>query len=82
MREPRYRCRESFCVFMTKWARLRRTRTANGGATTDGHLFILIPWRNSRRGLFILPRGHGFPCHRDREGTGSNEATTPPPVDV
>ncbi|KAK8616716.1 hypothetical protein V6N13_116686 [Hibiscus sabdariffa] len=63
-------------------ARLRRTRTANGGATTDDHLFILIPWRNSRRGLFVLPRGHGFPCHRDREGTGRNEATTPPPVDV
>ncbi|KAK8670616.1 hypothetical protein V6N13_037234 [Hibiscus sabdariffa] len=53
------RCRESFCVFTTKWARLRRTRTANGGATTDGHLFIPIPWRNSRRGLFVLPRGHG-----------------------
>ncbi|KAK8635158.1 hypothetical protein V6N13_023035 [Hibiscus sabdariffa] len=64
------------------WARLRRTRTANGGATTDDHLFIPIPWRNSRRGLFVLPRGHGFPCHRDREGTGRNEATTPPPVDV
>ncbi|KAK8670532.1 hypothetical protein V6N13_037150 [Hibiscus sabdariffa] len=76
------RCRESFCVFTTKWARLRRTRTANGGATTDGHLFIPIPWRNSRWGLFVLPRGHGFPCHRDREGTGRNEATTPPPVDV
>ncbi|KAK8666521.1 hypothetical protein V6N13_006673 [Hibiscus sabdariffa] len=76
------RCRESFCVFTTKWARLRRTRTANGGATTDGHLFIPIPWRNSRRGLFVLPRGHGFSCHRDREGTGRNEATTPPPVDV
>ncbi|KAK8700779.1 hypothetical protein V6N13_019169 [Hibiscus sabdariffa] len=76
------RCRESFCVFTTKWARLRRTHTANGGATTDGHLFIPIPWRNSRRGLFVLPRGHGFPCHRDREGTGRNEATTPPPVDV
>ncbi|KAK8616699.1 hypothetical protein V6N13_116669 [Hibiscus sabdariffa] len=60
------RCRESFCVFTTKWARLRRTRTANGGATTDGHLFIPIPWRNSRRGLFVLPWGHGFPCHPDR----------------
>ncbi|KAK8670415.1 hypothetical protein V6N13_037033 [Hibiscus sabdariffa] len=67
---------------LTKWARLRRTRTANGGATTDGHLFIPIPWRNSHRGLFVLPRGHGFPCHRDREGMGRNEATTPPPVDV
>ncbi|KAK8670375.1 hypothetical protein V6N13_036993 [Hibiscus sabdariffa] len=33
------------------WERLRRTRTANGGATTDGHLFIPIPWRNSRRGF-------------------------------
>ncbi|KAK8640472.1 hypothetical protein V6N13_008225 [Hibiscus sabdariffa] len=57
-------------------------RFANGGATTDDHLFIPIPWRNSRQGLFVLPRGHGFPCHRDREGTGRNEATTPPPVDV
>ncbi|KAK8670655.1 hypothetical protein V6N13_037273 [Hibiscus sabdariffa] len=76
------RVRESFCVFTTKWAPLRRTRTANGGATTDGHLLIPIPWRNSRRGLFVLPRGHGFPCHRDREGTGRYEATTPPPVDV
>ncbi|KAK8539907.1 hypothetical protein V6N13_055974 [Hibiscus sabdariffa] len=46
------------------WARLRRTRTANGGAATDDHLFIQIPWRNSRRGLFVLPRGHGFPCHQ------------------
>ncbi|KAK8616874.1 hypothetical protein V6N13_116844 [Hibiscus sabdariffa] len=64
------------------WARLRRTRTANGGATTDGHHFIPIPWSNSRWGLFVLPWGHGFPCHRDREGTGRNEATTPPPVDV
>ncbi|KAK8531558.1 hypothetical protein V6N13_099056 [Hibiscus sabdariffa] len=38
--------------------------TVNGGAATDDHLFIQIPWRNSRRGLFVLPRGHGFPCHR------------------
>ncbi|KAK8547746.1 hypothetical protein V6N13_027359 [Hibiscus sabdariffa] len=52
------------------WARLHRTHTANGGATTDDHLFISIPWRNSRRGLFVLPRRHGFPCQRDREETG------------
>ncbi|KAK8525507.1 hypothetical protein V6N13_084822 [Hibiscus sabdariffa] len=64
------------------WARRRRTRTANGGATTDNHLFIQIPWRNSRRGLFVLPRGHGFPCHRVRKGTGHNDATAPPPFDV
>ncbi|KAK8972319.1 hypothetical protein V6N11_000303 [Hibiscus sabdariffa] len=76
------RCRESFCVFTTKWARLRRTRTANGGAATDDHLFIQIPWRNSRRGLFVLPRGHGFPCHRVRKGTGRNDAAAPPPFDV
>ncbi|KAK8586361.1 hypothetical protein V6N13_009954 [Hibiscus sabdariffa] len=76
------RCRESFCVFMTKWACLRRTHTANWGATTDYHLFIQIPWRNSRRGLFVLPRGHGFPCHRVRKGTGHNDATAPPPFDV
>ncbi|KAK8621529.1 hypothetical protein V6N13_080962 [Hibiscus sabdariffa] len=74
--------RESFCVFTTKWARLRRTHTANGVVTTDDPLFIPIPWRNSRRGLFVLPRGERFPCHRDREGTGRNEATTPPPIDV
>ncbi|KAK8616815.1 hypothetical protein V6N13_116785 [Hibiscus sabdariffa] len=80
MREPRYPLPRVVCVFTTKWARLRRTRTANGGATTDGHLFIPIPWRNSRRGLFVLPRGHGFPCHRDREGMGRNEATTPLPL--
>ncbi|KAK8539065.1 hypothetical protein V6N13_101686 [Hibiscus sabdariffa] len=76
------RCRESFCVFTTKWARLRRTRTANGGAATDDHLFIQIPWRNSRRGLFVLPRGHRFPCHRVRKGTGRNDAAAPPPFDV
>ncbi|KAK8634868.1 hypothetical protein V6N13_022748 [Hibiscus sabdariffa] len=47
------------------WARLRRTRTANGGATTDGHLFIPIPWRNSRRGCSF--------CHGD---TGSRVTGT------
>ncbi|KAK8534198.1 hypothetical protein V6N13_135538 [Hibiscus sabdariffa] len=65
MREPRYPLpRSRFVYSTTKWARLRRTRTANGGAATDDHLFIQIPWRNSRRELFVLPRGHGFPCHR------------------
>ncbi|KAK8640497.1 hypothetical protein V6N13_008250 [Hibiscus sabdariffa] len=62
------------------WARLRRTRTANGGATTDDHLFIPIPWRNSRQWLFVLPRGHGFPCHRDREGTGAMKRPHPLPL--
>ncbi|KAK8700817.1 hypothetical protein V6N13_019207 [Hibiscus sabdariffa] len=47
------------------WARLRRTHTANGGATTDGHLFIPIPWRNSRRGRSF--------CHGD---TGSRVTGT------
>ncbi|KAK8632052.1 hypothetical protein V6N13_028829 [Hibiscus sabdariffa] len=69
------RCRESFCVFTTKWARLRHTRTANGGATTEGHLFIPIPWRNSRRGLFVLPRGHGFPCFDNDPSAGSPTET-------
>ncbi|KAK8616691.1 hypothetical protein V6N13_116661 [Hibiscus sabdariffa] len=63
---------------MRKWSRLRRTRTANGGATTDGHLFIPIPWRNSRRGLFVLPRGHGFPCHQDRAGFDNDPSAGSP----
>ncbi|KAK8531432.1 hypothetical protein V6N13_034509 [Hibiscus sabdariffa] len=64
MREPRYPLPRVVLCIHDKVARRRRTRTANGGATTDDHLFIQIPWRNSRRGLFVLPRGHGFPCHR------------------
>ncbi|KAK8701008.1 hypothetical protein V6N13_019398 [Hibiscus sabdariffa] len=82
MREPRYPLPRVVLCIHDKVGTSPPHHTANGGATTDGHLFIPIPWHNSRRGLFVLPRGHGFPCHQDREGTGRNEATTPPPVDV
>ncbi|KAK8700956.1 hypothetical protein V6N13_019346 [Hibiscus sabdariffa] len=74
------RCRESFCVFTTKWARLRRTHTANGGVTTDGHLFIPIPWRNSRRGLFVLPRGQGSRVTGTGRGWGAMKRPHPLPL--
>ncbi|KAK8701152.1 hypothetical protein V6N13_019542 [Hibiscus sabdariffa] len=74
------RCRESFCVFTTKWARLRRTHTANGGATTDGHLFIPIPWRNSRRGLFVLPRDTGSRVTGTGRGRGAMKRPHPLPL--
>ncbi|KAK8478372.1 hypothetical protein V6N13_097434 [Hibiscus sabdariffa] len=81
MREPRYPLpRVVLCIHDKVGSSPPHTHRERG-ATTDDHLFISIPWRNSRRGLFVLPRRHGFPCHRDREETGRNDATAPPPKD-
>ncbi|KAK8670598.1 hypothetical protein V6N13_037216 [Hibiscus sabdariffa] len=80
MREPRYPLpRVVLCIHDKVGTSPPHTHRERG-ATTDGHLFIPIPWRNSRRGLFVLPRGHGFPCHRDREGTGAMKRPHPLPL--
>ncbi|KAE8729904.1 hypothetical protein F3Y22_tig00003041pilonHSYRG00071 [Hibiscus syriacus] len=47
-----------FYVFTIKQAYQCHTHTANGVETRHDHLFILISWHNSRRGLFVLPRRH------------------------
>ncbi|KAE8668514.1 hypothetical protein F3Y22_tig00112304pilonHSYRG00003 [Hibiscus syriacus] len=66
-----------FCVFTTKQAYLCRTHTANGAGTRHDRLFILIPWRDSRRGLFVLPRRHGSCRPTARSACGSKRSQCP-----
>ncbi|KAK8493426.1 hypothetical protein V6N13_000179 [Hibiscus sabdariffa] len=66
MREPRYPLpRVVLCIHDKVSTSPPHTHRERGVAATDDHLFIQIPWRNSRRGVVCFATGTRVsPCHR------------------